>query len=265
MHGKSIYRAIIVALFALVVSASSAVGDLHPFSSGEELVYSIKWVGIPVGEGLLKVHSPEKTEEQDAYRFELVVQSNRSIDLIYKVRDKFSSLSAADLTKSFRFRKLQNEGRTKRDIEVRFDWDRNEVVYSNFDKAKPPVALIPGALDPLAAVYFVRTSELEKSGIVRVPVTNGKKCTVGVARVLGKRTVEIDSGVYETYLLEADTKKVGGVFEKTDDKRFRVWITADERRIPVKVETEVSVGTVTAELRSYADGFSASGEESGAR
>ncbi len=264
MKRKFVFGPIVAALFALLAS-SPANGNIHPFSRGEELVYAVKWGGIPVGEGRLKVLSSDGPGEKDAYLFELRVRTNRSIDRIYKVRDKFSSLAAEDLTKSYRFRKLQREGRTKREIDVRFDWDRNEVVYSNFDETKPPLALIPGALDPLAAVYFVRASELEASGTVRVPVTNGKKCIVGMARVLGKQTVEIDSGVYETYILEADTEKVGGVFENTDDKKFKVWITADERRMPVKVETKVSIGTVTAELLSYVAGLAGSPEKSASR
>lgn len=257
MKRKSILFRLFVGLLTITIYSSPARGDIHPFSAGEKLVYAIKWIGIPVGKGALEVFSPHGLQDKDAYLFELRVRSNRSIDLLYRVRDQFSSLAALDLTKSYRFRKIQKEGNKKRDIEVSFDWDRNEVSYSNFDKIKPPVPLIPGALDPLAAVYFVRTRDLEKSRIVRVPVTNGKKCMVGVASILGKQTIEIDSGVYETYLLEADTGQVGGVFEKTDDKKFKVWITADERRIPVKVETNVSVGTFTAELLSYSEGSSA--------
>ena len=257
MKSKSIIFPFIVVLLAISVCPSPALGDIHPFSEGEKMVYEIKWIGIPVGKGALEVFTTDGSQDKDAYLFELRVQSNRSVDLLYRVRDQFSSLSALDLTKSYRFRKIQKEGNKKRDVKVRFDWERNEVTYSNFDKTKPPVSLIPGTLDPLAAVYFVRTRDLEGSRIVRVPVTNGKKCMVGVANILGKQTIKIDSGVYETYLLEADTGQVGGVFEKTDDKKFKVWITADERRIPVKVETDVSVGTFTAELLSYSKGSSA--------
>ncbi len=235
-------------------STARASGENHPFSQGEKMVYVIKWVGIPVGEGALRVVSTGDLDGSTAYRFSLEVESYPAIDILYKVRDKFSSQAARDLSRSFLFTKLQKEGRTRRDVAVHFDWEKKEVVYSNFGEKKRPVALIPGALDPLAAVYFVRSRKLESMAELRVPVTDGKKCIVGVAKVRGKQTVDIGSGVYETFLLEANTENVGGMFEKTENKEFRVWITADERRIPVKLETSVSVGSVSAELISFFGG-----------
>ena len=234
--------------------AAPAAGENHPFSPGEKMVYVIKWIGIPVGEGALRVVSTGDLDGSPVYSFSLEVESYPAIDILYKVRDKFSSQAAKDLTRSFLFRKIQKEGGTRRDVVVRFDWEKNEVVYSNFGKKNRPVSLIPGALDPLSAAYFVRSRDLERMGELRVPVTDGKKCIVGVAKVRGKRTVEIGSGVYETFLLEANTENVGGMFEKTQNKEFRVWITADEARIPVKLETSVSVGSVSAELLSFFKG-----------
>ena len=253
-----IERTLRVVAVLLAVSAvfcpAPASGEDHPFSPGEKMVYMIKWVGIPVGEGALRIVSAGDLDGRPAYRFSLEVESYPVIDVLYKVRDKFSSQASKDLSRSFLFRKVQKEGRTRRDVTVHFDWEKNEVVYSNFGKKNSPVALIPGALDPLAAVYFVRSRDLERMAELRVPVTDGKKCIVGVARVREKQTVEIGSGVYETFLLEANTENVGGMFEKTENKEFRVWITADDRRIPVKLETSVSVGSVSAELISFFGG-----------
>jgi hypothetical protein len=43
--------------------------------------------------------------------------------------------------------------------------------------------------------------------------------------------------------------KEGGVFKS--EGRVVIWLTDDERRIPVKVSTKVVVGSIDAELREY--------------
>jgi len=221
-----------------------------PFYPGEKLTYEIKWGIIPVGEGVLSVNSLREFNGEDAYHFELQVKTYPFFDSFYKVRDKISSYVALDLTRSYYYRKIQREGRTKRDIIVEFDWDTNQVEYSNFGKQKPPIDILPGTLDPLSVLYFARIHGFEQAREIKVPVTDGKKCIIGIANIVKRETITIESGVFDTYLLEPEIEDIGGVFEKAKNAKIRVWLTADDRRIPVKVESKVMIGSFTAELIS---------------
>ena len=53
---------------------------------------------------------------------------------------------------------------------------------------------------------------------------------------------------YNAFLIEPDLKDVGGVFEKSKDAKIKIWVTADHRRIPVRFESKVVVGSFVAEL-----------------
>jgi len=57
-------------------------------------------------------------------------------------------------------------------------------------------------------------------------------------------------GTYDTYLFEPDIEHVGGVFEKSKDAKIELWITADKRRIPVRLRSKVIVGSFVGELVS---------------
>jgi len=50
--------------------------------------------------------------------------------------------------------------------------------------------------------------------------------------------------------VEPDLQHIGGVFEKSKDAKLKIWVTADKRRIPVKVKSKVRVGSFVAELIS---------------
>ena len=79
-------------------------------------------------------------------------------------------------------------------------------------------------------------------------MTDGVKCVIGKATVVGRETVTVPAGTFDTYLVEPDLEHVGGVFKKSKDAKLKVWVTADERRIPVKVASRVVVGNFYAEL-----------------
>ena len=73
---------------------------------------------------------------------------------------------------------------------------------------------------------------------------------MGKAVVIKRETIVVESGTYDTYLVEPDLKHIGGVFKKSKNAKLRIWVTADARKIPIKVESEVIVGSFVAELIS---------------
>jgi hypothetical protein len=50
--------------------------------------------------------------------------------------------------------------------------------------------------------------------------------------------------------VEPSLEHVGGVFEKSKDAKVQIWVTADARRIPVKIKSKVAVGSFVGELVS---------------
>jgi len=68
------------------------------------------------------------------------------------------------------------------------------------------------------------------------------------ARVVGRETVSVPAGTFETFVVEPDMKNLGGVFKKSKDASMKIWVTADARCLPVKVKSKVAVGWFTAEL-----------------
>lgn len=222
----------------------------HPFFPGETLTYEIKWSGIPVGQGTLSVLPLQENNDYDGHFFELRVKSNSFLDTFYKVRDKISSHTALDLSRSYSYHKKQGGSRNKRDVVVAFDWKNKQAAYSNFGRERSPVDILPGTLDPLSVLYFARLQDFDEIQEINVPVSDGKKCIIGKARIVKREIITVRSQEFDTYLLEPEIEEIGGVFDKSRDAKIRVWLTADSRKVPVKVESKVAIGSFTAELVS---------------
>lgn len=220
----------------------------QPFAPGERLTFQLRWGVIPAGETTLEVYPMEEVSGEQAYHFVMTTRTNSFVDLFYKVRDRIDAYTDAAMTHSVFYKKNQQEGSTKRKVEVRFDWQRQEAFYSNFGLENKSVPLMPGTFDPLSIFYYIRLLDLQEPGLVERPVTDGKKNLIGRARIVKRENVRVAENDYDTYLLEPDLEHIGGVFEKSKDATIRLWVSADERRLPVKIKSKVAVGSFVAEL-----------------
>jgi len=221
-----------------------------PFRAGERLTYVLKWEFIPAGEAVLEVLPEESVDGVKSNHFLLTAKSNSFVDIFYKVRDRIDAYTDLNMTRSVLYKKNQREGKTRRDIVVKFDWEKNKAQYFNFDEKGPPIDILPGSFDPLSAFFYTRLFDLKENLIIERPVTDGKKCVISKAAVIKRETIKIASGTYDTYLMEPELKHLGGVFEKSKNAKLQLWITADQRRIIVKVKSRVVVGSFTGELVS---------------
>jgi hypothetical protein len=217
-----------------------------PFAVGEKLEYELKWEFIPAGRASLEV-LPDRRDERRGYRFLLRVRSNSFVDLFYKVRERIESFTGADVERSLLYRE-RSRGSERKDVVVRFDWKRGTAQYADFGKKRDPIEIAPGTFDPLASFYAFRLHDLEGKSSIAFPVTDGKKHFTAKVLIKGKRRIEVGDRSYLAYLIEPEVNYFGGVFAKSEDPSVRLWLTADEQRIPVRIEVKVVVGSIVAEL-----------------
>jgi hypothetical protein len=234
--------------FSLLMLASPAPAADMPFTPGEKLTFQLRWEFVPAGEATLEVGPVTEIDGEPAFHFTMTAKSNKFLDMFYKVRDRIESYTDVSMERSVFYKKKQREGKTKRNITVSFDWENNQVQYTNKGKSKPPVDILPGAFDPLGIFYYVRASDLEAGLTLERPVTDGKKCVIGMGKIIRRETITVPAGTFDTFLVEPNLKDVGGVFDKSDDSNIFIWVTADSRHIPVKIQSKVAVGRFMGEL-----------------
>lgn len=246
----------LMALLAAALVVSVPVGARAkevktPFAPGEKLTFELRWAFIPVGTATLEVLPIKNIDNTPAYHFQMTARTNAFADVFFKVRDRIDAFADLSMNHSVHFRKTQREGHVSRNEVVAFDWAKKKAYYhETIDNQRRTTDLIPGAFDPLSAFYYVRHTSLTDNTQLERPVTDGKKCVWGRAKVIRRETIRTRSGTYDTYLLEPELNHVKGVFEKSKNARLKIWVTADHRMILVKVASKVIVGSFIAELAS---------------
>jgi hypothetical protein len=247
---------LVVMLFVSVaLTGANAHADSDrpaPFAPGERLRFSLKWTIIPAGEATMEVLPMQTIMGLTVYHFRLTARSNAVVDLVYKVRDQIDAFVDADVTHAVRYLHHQNEGDNHKDVMVRFDWENAEAHYDDGESRRIS-KVKEGAFDPFSVFYHTRRLDIKVGDVITSPVSDGKKCVIGQARVVRKEIIRVASGTYETFLIEPDLKHVGGVFEKKKNAKIRLWITTDEKHLPVKIASKVPIGSFVGELVEVAE------------
>lgn len=242
-----IFTAIVfMTTLSLAESIKAREKDL-PFHPGEKLTFQLKWSFIPAGEAVLEILPIETIQDVTSYHFVMLAKTYPFIDLFYKVRDRIDAFTDTGMTHSILYKK-QKKGKSKKNVVVTFNWEKQTTQYSNQGKKAKPISIKPSSFDPLSVFYAFRLYNLKVGAKIQIPVTDGKKCVMGEATVVKREKITVANRTYDTYLVEPDLKHIGGVFEKSKKAKLEIWVTADTQRIPVKIKSKVIVGSFVAEL-----------------
>lgn len=231
---------IIFLVFGATSIADKAHGRVIPFKIGEKLTYKGTWGTIPAGELTLKVLPKKIINGTRSYHFVMITKTNELVDLIYKIRDRQDSYVDTGMTHSIFYEK-KTESKHPRDVRINFNWKKRKAAYTNFGKKKPSINILPGTFDPLAFFYALRYKKLTENSQFDLPITDGK-LNINVRVIVGKRdTIEIEGKMHDVLEITTDMKKLDKVVKKGDDSQLKVWVTADEKKIPLKIRTKVGI------------------------
>jgi hypothetical protein len=227
----------------------STVSKSPSFLDGETLHFELGWSFFKVARAKMVI-APDPNEEGSPLKVVLQTRTNSFADAIYKVRNTSTSWMLTDVSGSLRFHAQQLEGARERDTEAIFDPVALTARYINNGNGenRAPVAILPGSFDPLGIVYFVRSLDFALGRQWIIPTSNGKEFFLTVVRVTDRVERRFASGRHEAWVVEPDIKDLGGVFKRSDNGHIRFYFSADEKKLPLRMESEVAVGSFWAEL-----------------
>jgi hypothetical protein len=224
------------------------------FREGETLSFTVKWGVIKGGNAKLAVGGIEMEQGRPAYHIVSEARSVGIVDAFYKTRDLNETwLDVASLV-TLKYEKHIREGRYRVEASVEMD-QINHRFKENFERLdKGTTAYVEGNMPPhtmdvLGSLYYVRTLPVEVGNSYVVDVYDGRKIWPLVVHVKKREKIKVPAGKFDTFRLEPVLREPGIFMRK--GKKLEVWVTADERRMPVLMRSEVTIGHVSAELTEF--------------
>lgn len=245
---------ILLCLFAFA-SAENDAGGKTPFMKGERLEFEISWGFITAGTAFMEVRPlPENKTE-----FYVLAKNNGAFKRIYPVADTIYSRVRNKTFLPEVFRKINHEGTYHAASVIRFDraggkaW-LSDSVFNDFERksrkrsADTAVSISGKELDIISAFYYVRGLPLEPGKMERFSAVSGKKKYELRVQVYGRETIETKAGTFDCIKIEPILAG-DGIFKAAG--RLFIWLSNDERRLPVLMKSKIALGSIRAEMVNF--------------
>jgi hypothetical protein len=220
-----------------------------PFRVGERARYKVEWggagVNLSAGEISIGVEAP-------AYRFVVTATTAPWVAQFFEAQDVFATQVDASLLPQVHERD-QKEG--SRHVTRAFVFDHGAHVVRTgrtLEDARADGAVLlpmsPHARDAIAALFYVRTLPLRTGERIRFPVNEAGRNLVVELGADAVERVRVQGRDVEAIRLTPVIQR------RTDDRQplaSTVWLSNDERRVPLVLDLDAGFGRVRVELVSY--------------
>jgi len=224
----------------------------YPFEGGEKLVYHASWNGLISVATATVYTTSEWVDGQKLYNIRVEANTSKVLGLIWKMRDTITSkINANGLTPSqFTFSQRENS----KVIDTVASFDRSTKVWSvHRDERKKGTKRYQfdqpnNTIDPITAVYLARSLDFKVGDHLYFHIFGGKNRYLLDLEVERKETIQLKSGSIEAFKF---VPRIQDVLQEGYAARFNeaaVWISADERRLPVMLKSKIVFGNVYIEI-----------------
>lgn len=256
-------------LFPSLQNSSSlrAIEGSRPGFAGERLIFRVDWSPpwylfflptMDAGEAEINLALDATYGDKKAARITFEARSSGTLASLAGIRvdDHYEFMTDPETFCTYSVLKRIREGKRKRDIEVVYLPETRQLHFRETDVAvNPPVVKkdenvndIPSCVrDPFSALYALRKEEFSVGATYTSLVANDSRTKDIRSRVEKREVTDTPLGKYSAWKIET-VALMGGLFK--DGGQFRIWLTADDRKVPVQFEVKVSLGKVTGKIKS---------------
>jgi hypothetical protein len=224
-----------------------------PFHVGETTRYTVSWdgagVNLSAGEITLAVEDAQAAAAPGSrYRLVATAATAPWVARFFEARDRFATTVDAGLMPLVHERE-QHEGARHVVRAYVYDGAAKRVLSGRtVADARMPGALalplIEQARDPLAALYYVRTLPLARGDVIEIPVNDAGRNLIVEVRSAGEESIVVSGRRLQAIRLEPRLRQR---LDRRQPVTGVIWVSADERRMPLRVDVSAAFGRVTLE------------------
>jgi len=220
------------------------------FRDGEKLVFTVKYGVVHAAEAILEVKSASYGG-REVWHLSTDARTYPFFDAFFRVRDRVESWWDKESLLPHKFSKNLQEGSYKQHRIHTFDHAKGSTTYQkwSFKQSKfstEDMKLLARSQDVLSAFYFVRNQTLTPGKKINLNITSDGRSMNSDVLVHRREKVKTIFGTLNCLVIEPKLKS-GAVFKQSG--KITIWVTDDQYKIPVKLESAVSFGSFVAVLK----------------
>jgi hypothetical protein len=239
-------------ILSLFFLSTCVFAQEQAFKEGEWLEFKVKYGWFNASVAGLEIQT-DTLNGKEVYRILGFGRTTGLLDVFFKVRDHYESYIDKDEVKPYKFIRDLSEGGYIKNKMILFNHENNTATVHDYKYDtihKHPFT--EATQDMISGLYYLRnkvdTKTLKKGDFINVNLFFDEKNHDFKTKYLGREVVETSFGDV-TCLMFRPYVMSGRVFKEQES--VTVWISDDKNKIPIKVEAELAVGSITAKLDKF--------------
>lgn len=230
----------------------SQVSSQKAFKEGEWFKFRIHYGLFNASYATLEVDEA-KLNNKSVYHIKGRGQSTGLLGLFFKVDDDYQTYIDKRTGKPYKFIRKINEGGYTKDLEIDFDHKDNKAhVFNRKNNSKKSYSVPENVHDMLSSFYYIRneidSNDLRPGDEIRLNMFLDDENLDFKLMFLGREVIKTKFGNIATLKFRPYVL-AGRVFKEKESLTF--WISDDKNKIPVKIEADLAVGSLDADLEAY--------------
>jgi hypothetical protein len=248
----------VLASISFMVPADYRPVRQESFGLGERMEFRVHYGLLNAGEAVMQADTNyHYFNGRPCYKLEITGRSVGVFDLITTIRDTWGTYLDTAAIVPHRFYQYIEEGRYRKKEIIDFDHARRVATAHRLDRhsgellSKADFKVPYGIQDLVSGYYYLRTLDFASMKVNDVfPITGFFDDTTYVVEVryLGMERLKTRLGDFESHVISPIMPK-NRFFRGRNP--VRAWISADRKKIPLKVRADLIVGGVEIDIRSY--------------
>ena len=239
-------------LFIFALFASTTFAQSNAYNSGEKFKFRIHYGFVNAGYATLELKEV-KYDNKKVFHAKGYGYTTGMTKMFFKVKDDYQSYFDKATGKPYKFIRKIDEGGYTKDQEGYFDQEGNTVLVNDHKaNSKKRIVVSEKVQDIVSSFYYLRNhpgiDNIQIGEHISIDMFFDDEISKFKLKYLGKENIKTKFGTI-TSLKFRPFVQSGRVFK--EEESLTVWFSADKNKIPLRIEADLAVGSLKADLESY--------------
>lgn len=220
-----------------------------PFKAGEKLQYNIQYGFVKAGEAELQVKNMTTRNNKPVFHMVGTGRTTGMTDWFFHTEDRYETYMDTSKLHPVEFIRDVDEGGYTINRHIFFNQDN--LTATDTYKRDTVFQLDQQMQDIFSAFYYARSMDVEGIKVgdeIHIPVFLDHETFPFILRYGGVERVELDDFSVNCMKFTPVVQE-GRVFK--EEESMTIWVSNDKNRVPIKLKSELAVGSITVELTKY--------------
>lgn len=226
-----------------------------PFRVGEKVTLLVSYFKAKAGEMTLEVKPFVEVNGHKSYRWYTSLKTIGVFSSFYSVDDWSDTMADYETLVPSVFNLNVRESSQLKQAKGYFDnqslkaryYEKKYTEKKGQEEKRQEWITLPFSQNVFSAAFYMRTFTYEVGKEYGFNVADDEKNVMFRAKCLRKEKIENDAGTFDTIVIQPNFE-INGVFKPMGEILF--WLTDDDRKFLVRIESDIKIGTIIADAIS---------------